>query len=80
MTKPNDGDLVVISMHEKGFPTADLYIDCLPEEEVEEGTVPDGFFTLKRGDSIEQACAHARSRWPGATVMIAEEPSDDDDN
>lgn len=71
-------DLVIVSMHEKGFPSADLYIGTNWDDDLE-GVCPDGFFTMKRGDTIEAAVAKAKEKWPDARVMIAEEPENDDE-
>ena len=67
-------DLVVVSMHEKGFPQADYYLDCgdLSADDFEElGAAPDSYFTMRRGDSIEQALAKATAKWPNAKIVIA---------
>lgn len=75
-------DLVVVSMHERGFPQGDLYCGCGdmgPSEFEALGTVPDSFFTLARGRTIEDAVAHARGRWPEALVVVADDdPAEDD--
>jgi hypothetical protein len=71
-------DLVIVSMHEKGFPSADLYIGANWDDDLE-GVAPDGFFTMKRGDTIEAACERAKEKWPGARVMVAEDPEPEDD-
>lgn len=65
-------DLAIVSMHEKGFPTADLYIGANWDDDLE-GVAPDSFFTMKRGDTIEAACAKAKEKWPNARVMVAED-------
>lgn len=67
-------DLVIVSMHEKGFPCADLYIGANWDDDLE-GVSPDGFFTMKRGDTLDAAYKKAHEKWPGARVMIA---ADDD--
>jgi len=82
MTRPNTGDLVIISMHEKGFPSADLYIGQgggLALDDLDEGEPPDGFFTMKRGDTLEMASIKAAEKWPGATIMFAQDEPDEDD-
>ena len=70
--------LVIVSMHEKGFPSADLYVETNWDDDLE-GVAPDGFFTMKRGDSLDAAVAKAKDKWPGARVMIAEESENDDE-
>lgn len=72
------GDLVIVSMHDKGFPSADLYIGANWDDDLE-GFAPDSFFTMKRGDSLDAAVAKAKDKWPGARVMIAEESENDDE-
>jgi hypothetical protein len=73
-------DLVIVSMHENGFPIADLYRDCgdMPADEFERlGMAPDGFFTMKKGDSLNQAIAKAKDKWPEAVVCLAGDDGDD---
>lgn len=71
-SRPHAGDLAVVSMHEKGFPQADLYVLANADDDLE-GETPDDFFTMKRGDTIEMACGRAKEKWFGATVVIAED-------
>ncbi len=79
-------DLVIVSMHEKGFPQADMYRDCadIPAAEFEElGLVPDDFFTLKKGDTTHMAVIKAKERWPGAwveTILDLDDEHEDEDN
>lgn len=76
-------DLVIVSMHEKGFPQGDLYIDCgdMPIEEFNElGAVPDGWFSLNKGMTLEDARAEATKRYPGAKIVDAEDEDDDEDD
>ena len=64
-------DLVIISKHEKGFWQADLYFDgtSIPINEWESGgVVPDGFFTMKRGQTMQDAIHRAREKWPSARI------------
>ena len=73
-------DMIVVSMHEKGFPCADLYRDVGGWNEDDwEGACPDAFFTMKRGDTLEQAAARAKMKWPGADVYIADVHETDDE-
>lgn len=75
-------DLVIVSMHEKGFPQADFYADAgdISADEFNMlGISPDSFFTMKRGETLEAAFAKARKKWPGANVMAAEPEEDDDE-
>lgn len=72
-------DLVVISMHGKGFPSADLYRDegdGLPNF-LEDDRTPDGFFTLKRGDTLQAAFMKAKQKWPDAVIVFAPDEEDD---
>lgn len=74
-------DMIVVSMHEKGFPCADLYRDVGEWDEDDwEGACPDAFFTMKRGDTLEQAAARAKMKWPNADVQVqnmTDEETDD---
>lgn len=72
-------DLVVISLHAKGFWQADFFFDAadLTSSEMEAmGLAPDGFFTMKRGDSRHLAEKKAREEWPDAKVVFVEEDGD----
>lgn len=79
LVRPLMPDMIVVSMHEKGFPCADLYrcVDGWDENDWD-GAVPDAFFTMKRGDTLEQAAARAKMKWPGADVQICHEADDSD--
>lgn len=73
-------DLVIVSMHEKGFPQADYYQGCGDMDAIEFrclGKSPDGFFTMKRGDTLEAAFDKARKEWPAALIVPGE--TDDDE-
>jgi hypothetical protein len=75
-------DLVIVSMHEKGFPQADMYHDAaeIPAWEFEAlGMAPDDFFTMSRGDTPHDAVAKAKERWPEAFV-VAVYPEDKTDD
>lgn len=75
-------DLVVVLMHEKGFPQADYYAgagDMDPCEFNCLGRSPDDFFTMGRGDTLESAFAKARAEWPTANVVPAETDDEDED-
>lgn len=66
-------DLVIISKHEKGFWQADLYLEgCgIPADEWELiGPVPDGFFTMKRGQTMLEAMHKAKEKWPNARINL----------
>jgi len=72
-------DLVVISMHGKGFPCADLYRDQgdgLPNL-LEDDPMPDCFFTLKRDDTLQMAFMKAKQKWPDAVIVFAADEEDD---
>ena len=79
MDRKNTGDLVIVSMHEKGFPQADLY--CKPPDGhfFGELSAPDDFFTMKNGDTLEMASISASVKWPGASISFAEEEPDEDE-
>ena len=73
-------DLVIISMHEKGFPQADIYLSAAtmdPDEFRCCAMPPDGFFTMKRGQTLEDAKAHASTKWPDAKIVEAETYDED---
>jgi hypothetical protein len=62
-------DLVIISMHEKGFPQADFYYGHgeTPAAEFEAlGCTPDAYFSLSKCQPIEAAKAKAAAKWAGA--------------
>lgn len=68
-------DLVVISLHEKGFWQADMFRDAsdlAPSEMEAIGLAPDSFFTLKRGASRHLAERRAREVWPDAKIVLDE--------
>lgn len=72
-------DLVVISMHQKGFPSADFYRgegEGLPNL-WEDEPAPDAFFTLKRGDTLQAAFMKAKQKWPDAVIVFAPDEEDD---
>ena len=74
-------DLVIVSMHERGFPQADIYHGAATMDPTEFrccGMSPDGFFTLSRGQTIEDAKAEAKKEWPSAIIVEAE--TDDEDH
>lgn len=71
-------DVVVISLHEKGFWQADLYRDASElENEQWDGLSPDAYLTRKRGGDMQDAIAKASSFWPGAEIRIAQDEDDD---
>jgi hypothetical protein len=75
-------DLVIVSMHEKDFPQADMYRFCggMDAAEFEAlGCAPDDFFTMKRGDSLSMAQSLAAIRWPGAKIVIADDEDYEDE-
>lgn len=74
-------DLVIVSMHEKGFPQADIYMGMAKYDARQFRCIapsPDGFFTMKRGATIEQAFDKARAKWPNAMIVPAEVEDDDE--
>lgn len=75
-------DLVIVSMHENGFPVADMYREAaeISGDELElMGLVPDCFFTMGRGDSIEAAYSKATLTWPGAKIVYAADEDETND-
>ena len=75
-------DLVIVSMHEKGFPQADFYEGCGDMGAMEFGALgkaPDGFFTMRRGDSLDAAKAKAAEHWPSAKIVEADDEEEDDE-
>ena len=73
-------DLVIVSMHVKGFPQADLFLGCadMSASEFESvGPSPDDFFTMVRGTSLEGAFIAASKRWPQAKVVYATQDDDE---
>ncbi len=76
-------DLVIVSMHEKGFPQADFYYGMgeMPQSEIEQiGPVPDIWFSLHRGDTLEMAKAKATAKWPTAKIVEAADEEDDEND
>lgn len=76
-------DLVILSMHDHGYPQADMYQGCgeMPAIEFEAlGMAPDDFFTLRRIDTIADAWTKARERWPGAKIVEAADEADEDED
>jgi hypothetical protein len=65
------GDVVVVSLHDKGFWQADFYRGASEWDNFDwtNGNAPDGFFTLKRDQTMEDAFAKAREKWPGAVIL-----------
>jgi len=75
-------DLVIVSMHEKGFPLADMYRDAaeIPADEFEAmGAVPDDFFTMSRADCLRDAVVKAKERWPRAFVVTVLDEDEDEE-
>jgi hypothetical protein len=76
-------DLVLLSMHEKGFWQADLYLNgCdIPAGEWEAiGPSPDEFMTMKKGTTLLDAMHRAGAKWPQARIDLAAEADDEDDD
>lgn len=74
-------DLVVVSLHERGFWQADLYVDCAQYSGHDMelmGLAPDGFATFSMGGSREDAIERARTEWPDAELRVAEDDEDDE--
>lgn len=76
-------DLIVVSMHEKGFPQADIYDGCGDMDITWfncAGMTPDGFFTMEVGQSIADAMEKAKTGHPGAVVVLGNNGEDDEDD
>jgi hypothetical protein len=67
-------DLAIISLHEKGFWQADLYLGAgsMTSSEFEAiSPSPDDFITMARGEPAEACIATAKEQWPDAVVVEA---------
>jgi hypothetical protein len=64
----HSNDVAIVSLHEKGFWQADLFCGAAEWDHWDwmDGTPPDAHFTLKVGQTREDAFARAREKWPGA--------------
>lgn len=66
-----NGEFVAqVSWNEKGFWQADLFHGEYAEE-------PETFFTLKRGQTKEDAIARAKEKWPLAVLQVADDEDDE---
>lgn len=73
-------DVAVISLHEKGFWSGDLYREAAELSDHDwEGAVPDAFFTQKIGGEMQTAIDYAKQCWPEAEIRISQDAEDDDD-
>lgn len=75
-------DLVIVLMHEKGFPMADFYAghgETTPMEFEHIAPSPDTYFAMKRGNTLEAAFLKAKRKWPEAKIIYAAEDDDDSD-
>lgn len=75
-------DLVILSMHVKGFPQADFYAGHGEMESSEHeaiGASPDDFITLVRGATLDDAWNAAEKRWPSARIVNAIDDGEEDD-
>ncbi|MCK9549148.1 hypothetical protein [Aquamicrobium sp.] len=79
--KDHAADVVVVSFHEKGFWQGDLYVDARDwdDHDWSNGAVPDGFFTMKRGCTEDEAVAKAEKTWPGARIDAGLELCDEEE-
>lgn len=74
-------DLVIVSMHVKGFPQADFYAghgEMASDEHERIGASPDDFITLIRGSTIEDAERAAERRWPGSRIVRGRDDDDEE--
>jgi hypothetical protein len=80
MVKDHSNDTALVTLHEKGFWQADLFCGAVDwdDRDWEDGTPPDDFFTLKVGQSMEDAFARAREKWPGVQVSEGCEVEEDE--
>lgn len=67
---PNDCILKQVEEYADGHKYVLTYLE-------EEGTVPDSFFTMKRGDTLEQAAARAKMKWPDADIQVQDAEDDE---
>ena len=75
-------DLAIVSMHEKGFWQADLYLDAghLRGDEMEQmGLAPDGFRTFNIGGTSRDAVEWVVNNWKSAEIRIARDDEPDDE-
>lgn len=81
MSDDHSGDLVVVSLHEKGFWMADLYIgmNAPPDPRDWNDAAPDDFITMSVGGQPEQCVVRARVKWPGARIEFGVADDDEDD-
>jgi hypothetical protein len=76
-------NLAIISLHEKGFWQADLYLDAshLRGDEMEQmGLAPDGFRTFKRDGTEREAVEWVVNNWKDTEIRIATFANPDDDD
>lgn len=64
--------VVVISMHEKGFPMADYY-DNPPDNYGDEWPPPDAFLAGSVNESLAAFAGQCRARLPGVRQIFAED-------
>ncbi|MBF0247037.1 MAG: hypothetical protein HQL36_03035 [Alphaproteobacteria bacterium] len=73
------GNTLIISMHPKGFPNADYYIDGehFTDFDWQNGVVPDGYMTGKKGESLTDFEVQAIENFPDANVYFVSAPDDE---
>ena len=70
MTAKTD-DLLIVSMHEKGFPQADFYPNGQHFMDTDwDAAIPDAFLTGEIGESLAEFTARVGDRWPSAKIEI----------
>ena len=64
-------DLLIVSMHEKGFPQADFYPDGQHFTDSDwDGSIPSSHATGKIGESQNEFAARIGHEWPSAKIEI----------
>lgn len=69
-------DYVIVSMHEKGFWQADVYLSR--ERAPEDGDCPDGFTTFSKGASLDTVMEWTSNHYPVSSVHVLDDDEDCD--
>ena len=71
------GPIIVLSVHEKGFPVADYHVEP-PEDAADEWFPPDGFKTGRIGEPMADFRERCAQTWPGVEMVMAVEEGEED--
>lgn len=77
--------IVILYKDERGFWGADLYLDCAELDinalsaMIDDGMVPDGFFTRSVGGTLLDVFTEARRQFPGARIELGSEESEEEE-